>query len=297
MQPSWLPVSGSNRYYAVLIIFINVSIVAISTLLIVGLVDGWDYSWVSALFFGLIICITDFSKGETGIITPVEILTFSQKIKMKESEGKAVLQSVFQSSGSGAKFGLIFGCTMAMASFVATAVAADTTVKTLISIAIVWPSLGFFSGLALGAILSMFDGLVGRVIDELKVDFTIREIPNQGILASAKNCLTVSCLSYPFCFLISYFLLGSELLESLLLAAFFSIYFGYYKSGGLPVIQHVVLRSLLYQYKCIPLNYAKFLKYTTERRLTQQIGGSFRFIHRELLDHFAAMELDSSEAP
>ena len=27
----------------------------------------------------------------------------------------------------------------------------------------------------------------------------------------------------------------------------------------------------------------------TERRLTQQVGGSFRFIHRELLDHFAAM--------
>jgi hypothetical protein len=32
------------------------------------------------------------------------------------------------------------------------------------------------------------------------------------------------------------------------------------------------------------------LELLTERRLTQQIGGRFRFIHRELLDHFAAME-------
>ena len=67
--------------------------------------------------------------------------------------------------------------------------------------------------------------------------------------------------------------------------------------SGDPAIKHVVLRFLLHRQGHIPHNYAQFLKYTTERRLTQQIGGRFRFIHRELLDHFAAIDTDASRAP
>jgi hypothetical protein len=37
----------------------------------------------------------------------------------------------------------------------------------------------------------------------------------------------------------------------------------------------------------LPRNLAQFLTYCHERRLLQQIGGRYRFIHRELLDHFA----------
>ncbi len=36
----------------------------------------------------------------------------------------------------------------------------------------------------------------------------------------------------------------------------------------------------------IPWNYARFLSYCVERRLLQRISGRYRFIHRELLDHF-----------
>jgi hypothetical protein len=36
--------------------------------------------------------------------------------------------------------------------------------------------------------------------------------------------------------------------------------------------------------------YVRFLIYCHDRRLLQQIGGRDRFIHRELLDHFAGME-------
>jgi membrane protein CcdC involved in cytochrome C biogenesis len=55
--------------------------------------------------------------------------------------------------------------------------------------------------------------------------------------------------------------------------------------------QHLPRRFILYAYaKVIPWNLARFLTYCHERRLLQQIGGRYRFIHRELLDHFAAME-------
>ena len=120
---------------------------------------------------------------------------------------------------------------------------------------------------------------------------------NQGIFASAKNSLLTTLASYA-AFTLSYWLfsLSTQVLEgegyslkgilsgSFLLALLMGLYF-----GGFAVIQHLVLRFLLHRQGRIPHNYAKFLKYTTERRLTQQIGGSFRFIHRELLDHFAAM--------
>ena len=42
--------------------------------------------------------------------------------------------------------------------------------------------------------------------------------------------------------------------------------------------------------KIVPWNLARFLTYCHERRLLQQIGGRYRFIHRELLEHFAGIE-------
>ena len=38
--------------------------------------------------------------------------------------------------------------------------------------------------------------------------------------------------------------------------------------------------------KVIPWNYAQFLDYCVERRLVQRVGGRYRFLHRELLEHF-----------
>ena len=60
--------------------------------------------------------------------------------------------------------------------------------------------------------------------------------------------------------------------------------------GGITCIQHLTLRIILTRHHKIPWNLARFLTYCHERRLLQQIGGRYRFIHRELLDHFAGME-------
>jgi hypothetical protein len=56
-------------------------------------------------------------------------------------------------------------------------------------------------------------------------------------------------------------------------------------------MQYLCLRLVLtFSERVIPWDLARFLTYCHERRLLQQIGGRYRFIHRELLDHFAAME-------
>ncbi|MBD1853862.1 NACHT domain-containing protein [Leptolyngbya sp. FACHB-711] len=59
--------------------------------------------------------------------------------------------------------------------------------------------------------------------------------------------------------------------------------------GGLVCLQHFVLRLILWKSGNSPWNYARFLNYCTERFILQRVGGSYHFIHRLMLDYFAAM--------
>jgi hypothetical protein len=54
--------------------------------------------------------------------------------------------------------------------------------------------------------------------------------------------------------------------------------------GQLPI------RLILFRQGKIPWNYARFLNYCAERRLLQRIGDRYRFIHREVRDHFGKFE-------
>lgn len=69
------------------------------------------------------------------------------------------------------------------------------------------------------------------------------------------------------------------------------IFFGLTKAGT-ACIQHFTLRLILYRNGYIPWNYARFLDYCTERLFLQRVGGRYRFIHRLLQEHFAAMPLE-----
>ena len=152
-----------------------------------------------------------------------------------------------------------------------------------------------------GLIEGLIEGLILGLIGGLKTDFQTRETPNQGIFASAKNAVLFTILGYPAGVMLWFLPRFSARLEvtwqeSLLVGIPMSALLGFCLNGGVGVVQHVVLRIFLYCQGHIPWNYARFLAYTTERRLTQQIGGRFRFIHRELLDHFAAIDIKESQS-
>ena len=66
--------------------------------------------------------------------------------------------------------------------------------------------------------------------------------------------------------------------------------FGLVFGGGKAWLQHFTLRLILYSQDCIPLNYVRFLDYATEHIFVQKVGGSYIFVHRMLLEHFAQME-------
>jgi hypothetical protein len=148
------------------------------------------------------------------------------------------------------------------------------------------------------------------LIVDLKQDLKLRSKPNQGIWNSWQSAMWTTIFSYPLAiiwvagmtslspgvakavaagkslpFIIS--VIHTSILQSILPGIGGALFFGFRMGGGLAIIQHLCLRLLLTRYYGIPWDLARFLTYCHERRLLQQIGGRYRFIHRELLDHFA----------
>jgi hypothetical protein len=163
------------------------------------------------------------------------------------------------------------------------------------------PIVGLIVGLINGLIFGLIDGLIRGLKQELKE----RSRPNQGIWNSLQSVLWTTAFSYPLGVILSAssFLLGkgsvknpdwlhllsSALPNSLLVGIFWSLYFGICLSGGEACIKHFSLRFILWQSGIIPWNFARFLNYCVERRLLLRVGGHYRFLHRELLDHFAQL--------
>ena len=67
--------------------------------------------------------------------------------------------------------------------------------------------------------------------------------------------------------------------------------------GGLDVIQHYTLRFILHRKGYLPWKLAPFLDYAAEDlTFLRKVGGGYLFIHRYLLEHFAAMG-EASKTP
>jgi hypothetical protein len=62
--------------------------------------------------------------------------------------------------------------------------------------------------------------------------------------------------------------------------------------GGLACIQHVVLRWLLWRSRMAPLRYAAFLDDCAKRIFLHRVGGGWIFVHRLLMEYFAAQETE-----
>ena len=295
MQPSWLVTVAAQKNYRNLVVvadtLIVFSAVTIVTSVGIGLVEGM----MSGLFLTLIVILVETKGKGVCVIDPVEVFKIPSLDEVRVMElSNSTMQPFLGDPVTGAKIGAKIGAILSLINVLLMALTGSLTIKTVVTSMVASLLFGTISGLSIG-ILRGFSMGFGNFIDSLKVRLETREEPNQGILTSAKNFLSTSLYFltlYAICLFVS-FLTGVNLLESSKILILIGLYFAFYKGGGLPIVQHFVLRFLLYCQGNIPWNYAKFLEYTTERRLTQQIGGRFRFIHRELLDHFAAMEADA----
>ncbi|MGB3519074.1 MAG: hypothetical protein WBA43_21650, partial [Elainellaceae cyanobacterium] len=166
--------------------------------------------------------------------------------------------------------------------------------------------LGLILGLVLGLAWGLFTGIYGGLIvslifGSLKTDIQIRTIPNQGIFQSLKSAIVLATLAItltPILYLCFSVVLPTALPSyevtttikpiielNILMPTYIAFYFG----GGFACIQHFALRFVLYSSGSIPWNYARFLNYCGDRLLLQRIGGRYRFIHKLVQEHFAAM--------
>ncbi len=145
-------------------------------------------------------------------------------------------------------------------------------------------------GLRWGGAVFVSYGCFIAIISGLQAGVRSCASPNQGIWESLKNTLVVIVLATMIGGLIAWVAL---LIPLGIMNVRFSVWVGIGSglmsglfSGGLPCIQHGVLRLLLWRQKVIPWNYAKFLEYAHNIGLLQQVGGRYRFVHELLRGHF-----------
>ena len=146
---------------------------------------------------------------------------------------------------------------------------------------------GLAAGVTIGRIINLAIVLTSALVGGLLLqDSPEKNRPNQGIRQSGRNALMI--------------FLGVGLIGGLIVGAFagpiagtiFGVVVGLVNGlifGGLASIQHAILRLILYRNDRIPWNLSRFLDYATDRAFLYKVGGGYRFIHRPLQEHFAAM--------
>ena len=151
-------------------------------------------------------------------------------------------------------------------------------------------------GLAVGLFFGLLGGLVVGVV-WLWTGVTIGEIalhsfPNEGIKRSLQNGLRSGLAGG-----LVFGLLGG-LLSGLAGGLVFGLFGGLLSGlvfGGYSCLYHFALRLVLWRKNFAPLNYVRFLDCATARIFLRKVGGGYVFVHRILLDYFAAMPQPSDE--
>jgi len=241
--------------------------------------------WIEGISVGLIFglsCGLFFAFGPRGVryslnndIQTVEQLSWS-----------------YHSALRGGLYGLVFG---AIAGAIAGVAAqgtlllsplVDTGMSTL-NIVLIMAVIGM---VVLGLAGALFGGMGGTLVKTKKV------LPNQGLRLSLINAVVTAPVVGGIFALVSLaiaYLLGDLSLRlSFVLYGFFIGLIAALWFGGLFAIQHITLRMILWRRASTPPlgKYAEFLDYAAQRIFLQKVGGGYMFIHRYLLEHFAALD-------
>jgi len=152
--------------------------------------------------------------------------------------------------------------------------------------------------LPFGVFFSLFVGLpLGLLVGLLQVGLE-NQIPdhkiviNQGIVASFQNSLYFGIplgLMAGVVLWLGLMTAGFKVVSEagLLSALSTGIVTGFIVLGGLAVIQHYILRFMLWSEGYAAFNYVHFLDYSNRLILLHRVGGGYVFIDRMMLEHFA----------
>ncbi|MBD2461747.1 NACHT domain-containing protein [Oscillatoria sp. FACHB-1407] len=314
LQPGWLQTSWQRLCYRLMSSVIGILIVACASSILTGVVGGlYGALWggltygfrtmlVVGVLFGLAIGMGYGLGGGflLGIIYGIVALTLNaiQPVETLRWSGLAAKQSFWQ----GALFGLVGGLLLGLllgffpqwfsnAEF--------TRLSTQMG--------GFTFGLLIGIMYGLFFAIAAGGISALLGGFRGGSIqttsqPNQGIWSSVRNAITLSLAVGVVIEAIAVLIVGgltdgfrdglrNELVDGIVFALTGAV-MGGLLGGGSACIRHITLRLMLYCLGYSPWNYAHFLNDCTDRLFLQKVGGGYIFVHRMLLEHFAAMSLE-----
>lgn len=293
LQPTWLP-SYRIRHYA----WING--------ILWGLVFGLVLELAGTHAYGLIIGLTTgLLFGRSAIKNPIRLY---ERLIWYRLPTKQLLHVFKGGLIAGLLIGLIVG---------------------LVSGLLIVQAAGLVVGLRLGLVFGLVSGLVltppfwlwywlESSIYGRNMDRPLQ--PNQGIRSSGSNAIRMAPVSGLVIGLLALLLdtMASGLfamlldtltsgpldgmVEILVSGLVFGLVAGLSVFGGETVIRHYVLRWLLARQGVLPFPFKDraliaYLDAMADRILLRRVGGGWVFIHRTLLDYFAALHPDATPAP
>ncbi len=143
-------------------------------------------------------------------------------------------------------------------------------------------AVGMAVGLAASAAFCYFAGLD---LELFRIDPSHLTVPNEGIRRSLRHALLGAAAGAAGGGLTGG--LAGGMAGALFGATVFALIIALLV-GGHSCLQHLILRLLLWRNRFAPLRYVDFLEYAVERILLRRVGGGYAFVHRVLLEHFAA---------
>jgi hypothetical protein len=252
---------------------------------------GLPLSWGFGLFASIIIHFNSITTIEAVEKVGLDFKTLKSSIYEKASKYNLFLDA-------------LKGTAVGMLASISIQLFADDSTKSafgsvaLISLPLIKLSGIYVNGLITGFLLGFILGAANLFVSFFHAEIEIRRVPNQGIIQSIRNFPSLLFLTIVINFLLFLSLSWlsaksvSDALPIIFLPLILSPFLLIFSGSSLAAFQHCSLRMVLYSLGAIPWNYARFLNHCTDRLLLQRVGGRYRFIHRLVQEHFAAMPLE-----
>lgn len=210
----------------------------------------------------------------------------------------ALLQALRKGIVMGSLFGLIISLSLgAIASLVY-----NLTVQqqfppiVAVFVSFVWGGCFGIVGLGLGGLVGGLLAVLNTCLQRQEIDQKLR--PNEGMRNTAKSTFTVLLLMVIPVGLLLWLAsswAGNQGVRFVFFWAYLALPFAFFYFGGLALIQHASLRFWLWWQGILPHPLVAWLDDMTTHLLLRRVGGGWVFIHRALLEYFAALHPNSSQ--
>ena len=271
LQPEWLPESKHRLYKVVVGLVIGLVVgLALGLILEVGLNVVWEVPLGLGLALGLfgglavMLIVMLFSKlvTEIGLVEELK-WTRPSRQQLKRTLSRTLILEV----------ALILG---------------------LFFMQRLWRN----SPLFLMQIFILFDLLLDVLVKGLYYEeVDTKSLPNQGVRLSGQNAFRVGLALLLVMGLVWWLVWGLffgvpwAIVEGLVLGLGLGLATGL-KFGGLTVLLHWGLRTVLSHFDFLPWKLEGFLNDMTKQSMMRRVGGGYIFTHRMLLEYFAELEIE-----